>query len=313
MFRNKFAIVILLVIALALTGCFKKSDPNELKSIAIDILSEDVVTVEEEESKIVLIGKTQAIKLKAVGRNAKGQPLELKDIKWSVSDEAVGKLDSDNKEEVTFTGAGQGGKLTVTVEGEKDISASVDLVALELIHGLVPGYPFKDQADGFTAGNLAGNQDPRGYPLEKIASSWNDTGHWIEWEISVPEDGEYFFVMRFAVAQGPGEPRLRDLKLMDGENVKEVLLDRIELHPIEGISTSFGRQAEGWDFYISEEPIALTKGDNQVFRMENIGGDREGVNVAWLGFVIVDPEDLELTTKQFTTLIDKELDMPFVW
>ncbi|NLM25024.1 MAG: hypothetical protein GX208_02765, partial [Firmicutes bacterium] len=142
MFRNKFAIVILLVIALALTGCFKKSDPNELKSIAIDILSEDVVTVEEE-SKIVLIGKTQAIQLKAVGRNAKGQPLELKDINWSVSDEAVGKLDSDNKEEVTFTGAGQGGKLTVTVKGEKDISASVDLVALELIHGLVPGYPFK--------------------------------------------------------------------------------------------------------------------------------------------------------------------------
>jgi hypothetical protein len=123
---------------------------------------------------------------------------------------------------------------------------------------------------------------------------WNNKGHAIEWEVVIPETGQYKIVLRYA--NGRNWTTLRSLTV-DGQ-VPAKAFERIELLP----SGGFAKTENNWQnlTVVDErhEPVLveMAQGKHQV-RMVNLGGignDDGATNLDAIGFLgkTVDPNVL---------------------
>ena len=141
-----------------------------------------------------------------------------------------------------------GGGLVDTVEGEKPA-----LKTDEVLH------PVYDRTDAATQ-----PADPYRIRLNTIGGEhWSTAGQWIEWTITVPEDGYYQIGSRFRQKVSQGSPSQRRLRI-DGE---------VPFAECRSLSFSY---ALGWqtEWFGGEEPYLfyLTAGEHTL-RLEVTSGD----------------------------------------
>lgn len=141
-----------------------------------------------------------------------------------------------------------GGGLVDTVEGEKPA-----LKTDEVLH------PVYDRTDAATQ-----PANPYRIRLNTIGGEhWSTAGQWIEWTITVPEDGYYQIGSRFRQKVSQGSPSKRRLRI-DGE---------VPFAECRSLSFSY---ALGWqtEWFGGEEPYLfyLTAGEHTL-RLEVTSGD----------------------------------------
>lgn len=126
-------------------------------------------------------------------------------------------------------------------------------------------------------------------------SSWDNKDHWIEWEVNIPQDGEYQMVMRYA--GGRAWTVYREFQI-DGKTPSDAF-KKIVWETTGG----FGRNAAEWKNLVvsdsNNQPalLKLTKGKHTI-RGINLGGDsgNGGGNIDLIAFLSKDvkPDSLNL-------------------
>lgn len=126
----------------------------------------------------------------------------------------------------------------------------------------------------------------RAYPT---LSHWDYVGHWLEWQIDIPENGTYIPVAMYGTGNEYADRQLS----IDGE------------HKLDMLFFSTG------DFQVYDigyfNAIDLTAGE-QIIRLTVSGSDgvHAGVNPAWIAFI---PLELlfELTDDQIISIVEEKL------
>ena len=95
-----------------------------------------------------------------------------------------------------------------------------------------------------------------------VAGWGGDTGHWLEWEIDVPQDGRYELVVRHAAKYDPARKALT----IDGKSPGPAF-DDIRIPPSGGWAVS----ADWWRFHSLGSAIPLTAGKHRL-RMASLEG-----------------------------------------
>jgi len=110
----------------------------------------------------------------------------------------------------------------------------------------------------------------------QMITKWHaDAGHWLEWTIQVPADGEYALWARYAT----DSPTAHRSLTIDGEIAGEDYGD------VEFVSTGgFCTSVDNWAMRRMGAPVALTAGEHTI-RMANLG---EGLAMDYLAIVKVD-------------------------
>lgn len=125
----------------------------------------------------------------------------------------------------------------------------------------------------------------RQYPT---ISHWDYTGHWLEWEVDVPEDGVY---LTFAM-YGTGNHLVDRQLIIDGEPVLDLLF---------WTTDDFRTYKLG--FF---DPVTLTAGKHRVRLLVSANeGEHAGINLAWFAFAT--PEIFALEDAEIVAAIDQVL------
>lgn len=212
MFRSKFSVVLLVVVAMFLAGC------SELANIQIQFDS------------LSILEWGDLVELTAVGKTKFNMDAELVDVEWSVSDDSVAKLETEGTK-ATLTAVGEG-EVTVTA-ASGDISGSVTFTVMSGIPDpVVYKESFEDFAEGeYAPGWIVVNKeahDKTGYSGGRISAEKASDGEKSVKLISVP-DVEGRVEIEF------GEPLLYHsltVDLLQVESHKENV--NLELHCDEG-------------------------------------------------------------------------------
>lgn len=119
-------------------------------------------------------------------------------------------------------------------------------------------------------------------------SHWDYNGHWLEWDIDVPQDGLYLTFAMYAT----GREQVPRRMFIDGEPVLDMVF----------WSTGDFRQ---YDFAFFE-PVELKAGRRRIRLMVTAPeGEHAGINPAWFAFA--SPDILELEDDQIVQLIERHL------
>jgi hypothetical protein len=143
-----------------------------------------------------------------------------------------------------------------------------------------------------------------GYSSEVFIIGWDKPGNWVEWEIEIPEAGEYNFLMLYATYDDPNIVGVkRNLKLRQPDESLVTVFEEV-LFPTFGNS---GRN--GWALKVTE-PIHLEAG-KQTLHLEalDFGVNVEGkvsLNVVWVGLLRA-PKDATITDAMIISAVDKQL------
>ncbi|MCK5804586.1 MAG: hypothetical protein KAI66_17245, partial [Lentisphaeria bacterium] len=114
-----------------------------------------------------------------------------------------------------------------------------------------------------SGGKVRVRKDKKGV-CGKAISHWDDTGHAIEWKISVPKSGRYALLVRYSTPNGAK----RSLTV-DGRDTGEIRFSG---------TGGFGSAAGDWD-HKEAAKLTLVKGTH-TFRLENVDG--QGLNLDYL-------------------------------
>ncbi len=294
----KNRLVVLIFVAILLTGCFGGVVEKELDSIELSVDQQNII-----EPNYVKPGET--VKITAVGRAENGQSIAIEPV-WSLDDESKGTLTQDNPTEFTAA-ADASGKVTITATVE-DVSEEVTLEITELeIASVVAnwGSSFVDEGGGSKALGKTGDPSRGGYSSEYFFINYNDPGQWVEWDMTIPADGEYRLVVRYSTHKDPQFVRRNfTLRKKDAE-LEDAYIDKTYDLPSGNVSKDEGN----WMFYLSDL-LELNEGDHKL-RMEfiDIAEDESNQfsNVLMVAFVAADPVDAKFDQAYYIEVLDASL------
>lgn len=197
--------------------------------------------------------------------------------KWDLS----GIPATGAKVEHTF---GRGGRVGVTLMvrdnkgNEQKTSRTLMLPPAPVDFGLKEwGIPVRTESESFVnegGGSIHVRTDKLAASAMSL-SHWNTKGHWLEWEVDIPADGDYFMLVRYATPENA---------------TRSFLLDGNAQKPIPFPSTGgYGSEAmDNWGFATPRgndgkpATVHLTKGKH-VVRLENPDGT--GLNLDYMDWV----------------------------
>lgn len=131
----------------------------------------------------------------------------------------------------------------------------------EFADAVVQGPAFSDQGGGAVL-----LQPDRYYAT---FSDWDDEGHWLEWELDIPEEGNYIPVFTYTTDHGPVN---RSLAINGDIDAEQVVFDN---------TGGWGELEQDWQTLTFNQEITLNGGVNLV-RMDNDGSG--GLNLANIAF-----------------------------
>lgn len=152
----------------------------------------------------------------------------------------------------------------------------------------------------------AGDSSRGGYSNSVFFVGFDDPGQWAEWNMSIPEAGQYQMIIRYSTHEEPVTVR-RNFKLRAaGEDITASYVDvTYDLH-----TGRVGTDGDRWMFYMSE-PLELKAGEHSL-RMEYIfdeaqEDDRQFSNLLMIGFVAIEPADGKVTQGEYIEALDNYL------
>lgn len=119
-------------------------------------------------------------------------------------------------------------------------------------------------------------------------SHWDYSGHWLEWEVDIPEDGVYLTFAMYATGNHLVE--------------RQLFVDDQPLADLVFWTTSDFRTYKLGYF----DPVTLTAGKHRVrLLVSGNEGEHSGINLAWFAFAT--PEIFALEDHEIVAVIDKML------
>lgn len=157
---------------------------------------------------------------------------------------------------------------------------------------------------GKTVGQT-GDSSRGGYSRDLFFVGFDDPGQWAEWNMNIPEAGQYRLIIRYSTHEEPPVVR-RNFKLrLAGEDIEAAYIDETFDLPTGRVSTD----EDKWMFFVSDL-LELKAGEHSL-RMEyilNIDHDeRQFSNVLMIGFVAADPVEAVLDQADYIEALDKSL------
>lgn len=218
-----------------------------------------------------LAGPGEEVTLEVIGEN-------ITTVEWQLSDKSLGQLtpssDDPPTKAVFKANAGVLGKVTISVSTNRG-SGIVEFLAGEVIAAGARAWDFVAEDDQGRGG--VESPEDRGYGPDTVISHWNYAGHWLEWELDVPETGEYALVLRYATNKDPHLTK-REIRI-DGEIAAPTLSFR-----------NTGGFAKGdmsqWDTAVFRG-LEVEKGTRTI-RLTHAGDEPDtshGLNLAYLALV----------------------------
>lgn len=295
----KSKIIVLMIAALLLAGCFGKVTVEDLDSITLSAPNQNIVEP----------GKT--IKITAVGKSEDGKTIVI-EPEWTLDDETKGKITQDNP--AVFTAeANASGTVTVTATvGE--VSEEITLtIAVPEMTNVVASWGWEPAAQGgVTERRVAGGTAQRGgYSKDYFFTGFNDAGQWVEWNMNIPEAGQYRLIVRYSTHNDPQFVRRNFTLRENGKEVAAAYIDKTyDLLPVRVDNDVDGQEPQKWMFYMSE-PLELTAGE-QILRMTFIEHNVNPVNVQFsnvlmVGFVAADPAQATFTQAEYIEALDNSI------
>ena len=164
-------------------------------------------------------------------------------------------------------------------------------------------------AQGGPTGKTVGQTGDRsrgGYSRDLFFVGFDDPGQWVEWNMNIPEAGQYRLIIRYSTHEAPKFVR-RNFKLrLAGEDIEAAYIDVT----YDLATGRVGTDEDRWMFYVSDL-LELKAGEN-ILRMEYIlntdeEDTRQFSNVLMIGFVAVDPAGELLDQEDYIKALDKAL------
>ncbi len=157
---------------------------------------------------------------------------------------------------------------------------------------------------GKTVGQT-GDASRGGYSRDLFFVGFDDPGQWVEWNMVIPEAGQYRLIIRYSTHEEPQFVR-RNFKLrLAGEDIEAAYID--ETYDL--ATGRVGSDEDRWMFFASDL-LELKAGEHSL-RMEYIFNpdedDRQFSNVVMVGFVSVDPVATVLDQEQYIEALDNFL------
>lgn len=288
MINKKSSLIFLLVVSVLLSGCFGLFGGGDKEIDHIEISAGKEGPIEPETSIILtVIGKAE---------DNSTITIEPEEDAWVLVTEDAGELvvDENNTATATFTAAEDfAGMATVKVEYEE----FTDEIEIEVIQFIVEGvaaysgivdqgsiseeYHYEKSDNELDRDGVNPIDDARGYAEETAFSHWNWYGHWLAWNINVPEAGDYLLVIRYATKE-ESQYTNRTLAINGEEIYGED--DPVEL-PSTGGFAGYGAVDE-WGYQVVDGITIEEPGDVEVkLTHAGVPEERKGTNMAWLALV----------------------------
>ncbi len=155
-------------------------------------------------------------------------------------------------------------------------SAEVEVVPPPLHEAQIPGLVMVQAEDFAQEGKGKVYVTDRGSNVGEMITKWHqDMGHWVEWTLSVPEDGRYLLYARYAT----GSRNTRRALTIDGESPDKAYDEIAFAH-----TGGYGRAPDNWRAKKLGPPVTLRAGDHTV-RMTNLG---DGLALDYIALVPVE-------------------------
>jgi hypothetical protein len=293
-------IIVLMLAALLLAGCFGKVIVEDVASITLSAPNQNIVEP----------GKT--IKITAVGRSEDGKKTLSIEPEWTLDDPTKGTITQDNPAEFTAA-ADATGEVTITAKvGEVEETITL-IIAVPKITSVAASWGWEPDAQGGVTDQRVGGGSAKrgGYDGSRFFTGFNDPEQWVEWNLDIPEEGQYRFIIRYSTHQDPQFVR-RNFTLREaGADLEAAYIDETyDLAPGRVDNDVDGQEPQEWKFFMSE-PLELTAG-NHTLRMTFVKHDVNPVNVQFsnvvqVGFVAADPTQAVFTQAQYIEALDRFL------
>lgn len=160
------------------------------------------------------------------------------------------------------------------------------------------GYPYYNTG-GYNKKQPGTKNDNRsGYT--GYVSSWDEPGAWVEWLVEVPEDGEYFLVIRYATGEEKGAKHDLSISQLYGE----------EYFGLDNLYFPLGGKwgSAEWLVKVVDKEIDLKQGKNIVrLTLLDIDEENGGMNLLNLGFIEAQNGQLNLSNEEIIQSFDELL------
>lgn len=219
---------------------------------------------------------------------------------WTLSDQNMGVLtvsEADPYQATFMANPNTEGQVTVSVSDQVS-STSVDLVIADLVVVGEPAWNFARQGGGEVQ-----SPSDRGYGMNTVISHWNFSGHWLEWDLAIPEAGEYTMVIRYATKREPHQTK-RELKVNGVTAISTMNFNNTGGYA-GALENSTRAEVSEWGLAVFPG-ISLDAG-SQSIRLTHTGDEptaSNGTNVAYIAFI---KPDLPEITDELLQVIEQEI------